>query len=145
MANNRGTINFNDRVHIDAVTIFGDVDKRKVCVVCGMPATHGRGTDHPTCDRHYNQGDGKVTLAIPFGALRFKACLASKSPEEWLLTRIRLALKEDQRTFARRVFEEALDAQARGVLQGVAKLAKERGKVPKALTYEVRDIGAYAE
>ena len=82
-----------------------------------------------------------MTLAIPFGALGFKACLASKSPEEWLLAKLRAALKEDQQTFARRVFEEALDAQARGVLAGVAKLARERGKVPKTLTFEVRDVG----
>jgi len=145
MANNRGAINFNDQVRVDAVATLGDVDKRKVCVVCGMPATHGRGTDSPTCDRHYKRADGKMTLAIPFGALGFKACLASKSPEEWLLVRMRVALKEDSQTFARRAFEEALDVQARIVLAGVAKLAKEQGKVPKTLTFEVRDMGAYRD
>ena len=86
-----------------------------------------------------------MTLAIPFGALGFKACLDSGKPEEWLLAKLRAALKEDQQTFARRVFEEALDAQARVVLAGVAKLAKELGLVPKTLTFEVGDVGAYKE
>ena len=51
MANNRGTLNFNDQVHVDAVATFGEVDKRKTCWVCGMPRW-GYMDDRPVCYHH---------------------------------------------------------------------------------------------
>ena len=78
-------------------------------------------------------------IEIRFGKAGLLTCLDESSPEDWILDKIRIALEESQRSFARRVFEEALDWKVRLTLGAIAKLAKEQGKVPKRLRFEIED------